>query len=131
MSPVKLSQSLGDDEVAALHAATVKTLEQWRNRLLAEAAGEMPKKVTAFRDDMYVHGRFGKPCRVCGEPVQRIRYKSNETNYCAPCQTGGKVLADRVLSQLMRGDWPSTLEVKTKYPPGLALPISSNRWNPS
>ena len=110
LSPVKLSQGLDDEEVATLHAATVDTLNRWRNRLLAEAAGELPEKVTAFRDDMFVHGRFGKPCRVCGEPVQRIRYKSNETNYCARCQTGSRILKDRSLSRLLKEDWPGTLE---------------------
>ena len=110
LSPVRLSQSLDDEEVATLHAATVGTLERWRNRLLAEAAGELPKKVTAFREDMFVHGRFGKPCRVCGEPVQRIRYKSSETNYCARCQTGSRILKDRSLSRLLKEDWPGTLD---------------------
>ena len=110
LSPVTLSQSLDDVQVATLHAALVDTLETWRTRLLAEAAGEMPGKVTAFRDDMSVHGRFGKPCRVCGEPVQRIRYKSNETNYCAHCQTGSRILKDRSLSRLLKEDWPGTLD---------------------
>ena len=88
LSPVKLSQRLSDDEIAMLFEATVSTLRHWRARLLDEAGGEMPVKVTAFRKDMAVHGRFGQPCPVCGEPVQRIRYKDNETNYCARCQTG-------------------------------------------
>lgn len=110
LSPVMLSQSLDDEQVATLHTAAVDTLEAWRARLLVEAAGEMPRKVTAFRDDMFVHGRFGKPCKVCGEPVQRIRYKSNETNYCARCQTGSRILKDRSLSRLLKADWPGTLD---------------------
>ena len=81
-------------------------LSDWSDRLRVEAGGEFPKKVTAFHDGMAVHGKFGKPCPACGSPVQRIRYKSNETNYCASCQTGGKILADRSLSRLLKDDWP-------------------------
>ena len=110
LSPVALSRSLDNEEIERLFAATVDTLTTWRERLLAEAAGEMPNTVTAFRDDMHVHGRFGKPCKVCGEPVQRIRYKSNETNYCARCQTGSRILKDRSLSRLLKDDWPGTLD---------------------
>ena len=110
LSPVKLSQSLDDDEMASLFDATVGTLEDWRRRLMDEAGGEMPKKVTAFRKDMAVHGRFGQPCPVCGEPIQRIRYKDNETNYCARCQTGSRILKDRSLSRLLKEDWPATLD---------------------
>ena len=110
LSPVKLSQSLDEDEMSDLYDATVTTLEQWRERLLDEAGGDMPKKVTAFRDGMAVHGRFGMPCRACNEPIQRIRYKDNETNYCARCQTGSRILKDRSLSRLLREDWPGTLD---------------------
>jgi formamidopyrimidine-DNA glycosylase len=85
-------------------------LQLWIDRLRAEAETEFPEKVTAFRSDMSVHGRFGMPCPVCGQPIQRIRYAGNETNYCAECQTGGKLLADRGLSRLLGKDWPKTLE---------------------
>ena len=110
LSPVMLSQKLDDEQIARLHEATQTTLEQWRKRLLRESGGEMPQKVTAFRPDMAVHGRFGEPCPACGEPVQRIRYKSNETNYCARCQTGSRILRDRSLSLLLKKDWPKTLD---------------------
>lgn len=110
LSPAKLSQQLDDEELRRLHSATVATLETWRSRLIGEAGGEMPAKVTAFRDDMAVHGRYGKPCPVCGEAVQRIRYKSNETNYCARCQTGSRLLRDRALSRLLHEDWPRTID---------------------
>ena len=93
-----------------LYDATRATLQHWIDRLRDEAAGEFPEHVTAFRKDMAVHGRFGQPCPRCGEPVQRIRYADNETNYCARCQTGGALLADRSLSRLLKGDWPRTLE---------------------
>jgi len=110
LSPVRLSLQLTDDEIARLHAATRDVLVAWTDRLRAEAKGGFPEKVTAFRDEMAVHGKYGKPCPVCGSPVQRIVYAENETNYCATCQTGGKLLADRSLSRLLRGDWPRTLE---------------------
>ncbi len=110
LSPIARSQSLSDDEVARLHRATQRTLLQWLERLRAETGEDFPKKVTAFRDGMAVHGRYKQPCPVCAAPVQRIRYASNETNYCARCQTGGKILADRALSRLLKGDWPKTLE---------------------
>jgi formamidopyrimidine-DNA glycosylase len=109
MSPVRLTQRLTDDEVARLHAAIHTVLHEWTERLRAEA-GDFPEKVTAFRPEMAVHGKYGKPCPRCGRPVQRIRYADNESNYCATCQTEGKLLADRSLSRLMRGDWPKTLE---------------------
>lgn len=109
LSPVLLTQSLAADQIGRLYDATIATLNEWRNRLMLDANGEVPKKVTAFRDGMAVHGRFGKPCPVCGEPVQRIRYKSNETNYCARCQTGSRILKDRSLSRLLKQDWPKTL----------------------
>ena len=110
LSPVLLSQKLDLEQLTRLHEATCSTLSDWRRRLLLEAAGEMPKKVTAFRPGMSVHGRFGMPCPVCGQPVQRIRYKSNETNYCARCQTGSRILKDRSLSRLLKQDWPKTLD---------------------
>ena len=110
LSPVKLSQTLDDDEVRRLHEATRAVLTEWIARLREEAGDEFPEGVTAFRPAMAVHGRYGKPCPDCGAPVQRIVYADNETNYCARCQTGGRMLADRSLSRLMRGDWPRTLE---------------------
>lgn len=110
LSPVKLSKRLTDAETRRLFDATVRTLSTWRKQLLDEAAGEMPARVTAFRDGMRVHGRFGKSCPECGEPVQRIRYKDNETNYCARCQTGSRLLRDRSLSRLLKQDWPDTLD---------------------
>ena len=109
MSPMKLTSRLTDDEIAHLHRSIHLVLEEWTERLRAEA-GEFPEKVTAFRPDMAVHGKYGKPCPRCGKPVQRIRYADNESNYCPVCQTDGKLLADRSLSRLMRGDWPKTLE---------------------
>lgn len=110
LSPLALTQKLSDAEWARLFAATQMTLRLWIERLRAEAAGEFPEKVTAFRPEMAVHGRFGQPCPRCGEPVQRIRYADNETNYCPRCQTGGKLLADRGLSRLLGKDWPKTLD---------------------
>jgi formamidopyrimidine-DNA glycosylase len=110
LSPVALTQRLGDDAVAELFRATRSVLAEWIERLRAEARGKFPEKVTAFREGMAVHGRYGQPCPRCGTKVQRIRYASNETNYCAVCQTGGKLLADRGLSRLLREDWPKTLE---------------------
>jgi formamidopyrimidine-DNA glycosylase len=93
-----------------LFASTKATLEEWTSRLRAEAGESFPEKVTAFHEEMAVHGRFGEPCRVCEAPVQRIRYASNETNYCARCQTGGKLLADRALSRLLGKDWPKSID---------------------
>jgi formamidopyrimidine-DNA glycosylase len=110
LSPFKLTQSLTEDEMTRLFAATRSTLQEWARRLQDEAAGEFPEKVTAFRPGMAVHGRYGQPCPVCGTPVQRIIYAANEANYCATCQTGGRLLADRSLSRLLREDWPRTLE---------------------
>ncbi len=110
LSPLKRTRDLSDEEAAGLHAAARETLASWRDRLVAEAGDAFPEKVTAFRDGMAVHGRFGKPCPRCGAPVQRIVYAANEANYCAPCQTGGRLLADRALSRLLHGDWPRTLE---------------------
>jgi formamidopyrimidine-DNA glycosylase len=110
MSPMKLTRTLDDDEIEKLHAITVGVLEAWRDRLIAETGGAFPEKVTAFREGMAVHGRYGRPCPVCGSPVQRIRYAANEANYCTQCQTGGKLLADRSLSRLLKDDWPRSLE---------------------
>jgi formamidopyrimidine-DNA glycosylase len=110
LSPVKLTRQLTDDEIARLHAGTQATLNDWITRLTAEARAAFPEKVTAFRPDMAVHGRYGKPCPDCGAPVQRIVHADNETNYCARCQTGGRLLADRALSRLLHQDWPKTLE---------------------
>jgi formamidopyrimidine-DNA glycosylase len=110
LSPIALTQKLKPDEWEKLFAATRDTLQLWVNRLRAEAENGFPEKVTAFRKDMAVHGRYGEPCPRCGEKVLRIRYADKETNYCARCQTGGKVLADRSLSRLLGSDWPRTLE---------------------
>jgi formamidopyrimidine-DNA glycosylase len=110
LSPVTLTHKLQPQEWERLFAASRDTLKLWIDRLRAEAEAGFPEKVTAFRKDMAVHGRYGEPCPKCGEKVQRIRYADNETNYCARCQTGGKVLADRSLSRLLRSDWPRTLE---------------------
>jgi formamidopyrimidine-DNA glycosylase len=110
LSPVTLTSSLDDAEIEALYEATRATLTYWVQKLRAEAGGALPEKVTAFREGMAVHGRYGKPCPVCGAPVQRIVFAENETNYCARCQTGGKILADRALSRLLKKSWPRTLE---------------------
>ena len=110
LSPVTLTHKLSAEEWERLYDATRQTLQLWMDRMLAEAAAGFPEKVTAFRPEMAVHGRFGLPCPRCGSPVQRIRYADNETDYCAVCQTGGRVLADRSLSRLMKSDWPRTLD---------------------
>lgn len=110
LSPIALTHKLSDAEWERLFTATRESLTCWIDRLEAEAEKAFPEKVTAFRPDMAVHGRFGQPCPRCGEPIQRIRYADNETNYCAKCQTGGKVLADRSLSRLLGKDWPRTLD---------------------
>jgi formamidopyrimidine-DNA glycosylase len=110
MSPIRLTRQLTDDEIEQLFDATRITLELWLERLRAEAGDGLPEKVTAFRPEMAVHGRFGKPCPDCGSPVQRIVYAENECNYCARCQTDGKLLADRGLSRLLKGDWPRTID---------------------
>ena len=110
LSPMKLTRSLTDAEFMRLYEATRATLTQWVDRLRAEAGDGFPEKVTAFHDEMAVHGRFRKPCPVCGSPVQRIVYAENECNYCATCQTGGRLLADRSLSRLLKDDWPRSID---------------------
>lgn len=110
VSPIKLTSRLTPEEVRTLFEATRKVLSEWTERLREEADGDLPKKVTAFRPEMAVHGRFGKPCPVCGKRVQRIVYAENETNYCASCQTGGRLLKDRALSRLLREDWPRSID---------------------
>ena len=110
ISPIKLTSRLTPEEITRLYNATREVLAEWTNRLRTEAGGEFPAKVTAFHDEMAVHGKYGRPCPVCGSPVQRIRYASNETNYCARCQTEGKLLADRALSRLLRQDWPKSID---------------------
>jgi formamidopyrimidine-DNA glycosylase len=110
LSPVMLTSRIDDAEVARLFDAIREQMQRWTDRLRQDAAGEFPEKVSAFRDGMAVHGRFGQPCPVCATPVQRIRYADNETNYCARCQTGGRLLADRALSRLLKQDWPKTVD---------------------
>jgi formamidopyrimidine-DNA glycosylase len=110
MSPVKRTSQLTDEEVADLRSAVVESLTEWTDRLRDEVGEDWPTKVTAFRDDMAVHGKFGQPCPRCGSKVQRIVHADNETNYCATCQTEGKLLADRSLSRLLKDDWPKTIE---------------------
>ncbi|HEY8549128.1 MAG TPA: DNA-formamidopyrimidine glycosylase family protein [Vicinamibacterales bacterium] len=110
LSPMKLTSKLTDEEIARLHDATVTVLREWIARLQEESGDAFPERVTAFRPEMAVHGRFGQPCPVCGAPVQRIVYASNECNYCARCQTDGRLLADRALSRLLKEDWPKTLD---------------------
>jgi formamidopyrimidine-DNA glycosylase len=110
LSPLAMTSRLGEDEIARLLDATRTVLQEWTDRLRRETGTGFPEKVTAFREGMAVHGRFRQPCPVCGAPVQRIVYAENETNYCARCQTGGRLLADRALSRLLKADWPRTLE---------------------
>lgn len=110
LSPLRRTPQLSGEELARLFAATRDVLREWTDRLRADAGEAFPEGVTAFREGLAVHGRYGKPCPECGAPVQRIRYAEHETNYCARCQTGGRLLADRGLSRLLKGDWPRTLE---------------------
>ncbi|MBI5532630.1 MAG: formamidopyrimidine-DNA glycosylase [Deltaproteobacteria bacterium] len=110
LSPVRLTRQLSDEEIERLYLACGDTLRQWTDRLRRECGEGFPEKVTAFREDMAVHGRYRKPCPVCGTSVQRIRYASNEVNYCPRCQTEGKLLADRGLSRLLKGDWPRSID---------------------
>ncbi|MBI5499734.1 MAG: formamidopyrimidine-DNA glycosylase [Deltaproteobacteria bacterium] len=110
LSPLRLSSALSPDELSRLHSSTQSTLREWTDRLRTEAGDVFPEKVTAFREGMAVHGRYGKPCPVCGTAVQRIRYAENEANYCPRCQIGGRLLADRSLSRLLHHDWPKTID---------------------
>ena len=110
LSPIQMSTSLSDEQIERLFDATRSTLLDWTQRLRDEAGGGFPEKVTAFREGMAVHGRYNKPCPVCGAPVQRIVYAENETNYCARCQTEGRLLADRALSRLLHSDWPKSID---------------------
>jgi formamidopyrimidine-DNA glycosylase len=110
LSPFAMTASLADEETRRLFAAAREVLSEWTARLRAEANGAFPEKVSAFRPQMAVHGRYGQPCPVCGAPVQRIVYAENETNYCARCQTGGKILADRALSRLLKKSWPRNID---------------------
>ena len=115
LSPVQLTQRMQPETASRLQQATVSTLRSWIDLLRKEAGDKFPENVTAFRPEMYVHGRYGQACRVCGAKIQRIRYASNETNYCPQCQTGGKLLADRALSRLLREDWPRSLDEMEEY----------------
>jgi formamidopyrimidine-DNA glycosylase len=110
LSPLQLTSRLSPEEIDKLYRATQETLQEWIDRLQRETQDAFPEKVTAFREGMAVHGRYGKPCPICGAPVQRIRYADNETNYCARCQTGGRLLADRALSRLLKQDWPRSID---------------------
>jgi len=110
MSPMLLTSKLTPEQIKSLHAHTIGVLTKWRDDLIAETGDKFPEKVTAFREGMAAHGRYGKPCPVCGSPIQRIQYATNEANYCPTCQTGGKLLADRGLSRLLKEDWPKSLE---------------------
>jgi formamidopyrimidine-DNA glycosylase len=110
MSPMLLTQKMSDEQVKRLYTATRASLLEWTDRLRKEAGEGFPEKVTAFRPEMAVHGKYGQPCPVCGTPVQRIRYADNETNYCARCQTDGKLLRDRALSRLLHDDWPKSID---------------------
>lgn len=110
LSPLLLTRRITDEEIARLHEAVRSTLVRWTDRLRADVGDGFPETVTAFHEGMAAHGKFGKPCPVCGAPIQRIRYADNETNYCARCQTGGRLLADRAMSRLLKGDWPRSLD---------------------
>ena len=115
MSPMLLTSKLTPAQIEQLHAHTIGILVKWRDELIAETGEKFPEKVTAFRDGMAAHGRYGKPCPVCGTPIQRIQYATNEANYCPACQTGGKLLADRGLSRLLKDDWPKSLEELERF----------------
>ncbi len=110
LSPLKLTRQLTEDEIVRLHRATISTLQEWIERLRNETGSKFPEKVTAFREEMAAHGRFGKPCPVCGSRIQRIVYAENECNYCPRCQTGGRLLSDRSLARLLKDDWPKTID---------------------
>lgn len=118
LSPLKLSRQLSEEQIARLFDSTVTILRRWTDHLRSELAGEFPEKVTAFHDGMAVHGRFGKPCPVCGTAVQRIVYAENECNYCPRCQTGGRMLSDRSLARLLKDDWPKTVDELEEGEPG-------------
>ena len=122
MSPMLLTSKLTPEQIESLHAQTIGVLTKWRDDLIAEAGETFPEKVTAFRQGMAAHGRYGKPCPVCGTPIQRIQYADNEANYCPTCQTGGKLLADRGLSRLLKDDWPKSLEELERRKTNLRLP---------
>lgn len=135
LSPFRMTTSITDDEIAALHRACVDTLNTWTRRLRAEVGDGFPDKVTAFRPEMAVHGKYGQPCPVCGTPVQRIVYADNEANYCSTCQTEGRLLADRSLSRLLKEDWPKTLEelearTSQRRAPGAPAPATPTSANP-
>jgi len=115
LSPMLLTSKLTAEQIEGLHAHTIGILTKWRDDLIAESGGKFPEKVTAFREGMAAHGRYGKRCPVCGTPIQRIQYASNEANYCPTCQTGGKLLADRGLSRLLKSDWPKSLEELERF----------------
>jgi len=115
LSPMQLTSRLDAESIARLHDAAKRVLIHWRDALIAETGDAFPEKVTAFREGMAAHGRYGKPCPVCGTPIQRIRYAANEANYCPTCQTGGKLLADRALSRLLKDDWPRSLDELEQY----------------
>jgi formamidopyrimidine-DNA glycosylase len=115
LSPLQLTSRLAADEINRLREASVRVLTTWRDALIDQTGDAFPEKVTAFRPGMAVHGRYGKPCPICGTPIQRIRYAANEANYCPTCQTGGRLLADRALSRLLRDDWPRSLEELEQY----------------
>ena len=131
LSPVKLTRSMTEEEIARLHTATESVLNLWIARLRDEAGAGFPEKVTAFRPEMAVHGRYQKPCPVCGTPVQRISFADNELNYCPTCQTGGKLLADRGLSRLLKSDWPKSLDELEEYKASRALPAEQPSVSPS
>jgi formamidopyrimidine-DNA glycosylase len=131
LSPVRMTDQLGDAEIERLHAGTRAVLTEWIARLSAEARAAFPEKVTAFREGMAVHGRYGQPCPTCGAPVQRIVHAENETNYCAVCQTGGRLLADRALSRLLHQDWPRTLEELEERLPSGSVAGASTASSPS
>lgn len=115
MSPMLLTSKLTPEQIESLHAHAIRVLTKWRDQLIAETGEKFPEKVTAFREGMAAHGRYGRPCPVCGTPIQRIQYATNEANYCPTCQTGGKLLADRGLSRLLKDDWPKSLDELDQY----------------
>ena len=127
LSPLKLTRRLSDEEIRRLQLAAAQTLRTWIDRLRAETGDRFPEKVTAFRPEMAVHGRYGKPCPVCGAPIQRIVYAENEADYCPSCQTNGRLLADRALSRLLRADWPRTLDELEKRRAASRLPAGGDR----